>query len=60
MSHPAPGGAFEALRTLAATLDASGFRYMIVGGLATFAWGEPRTTRDFDVAVLVDAQGLPV
>jgi predicted nucleotidyltransferase len=33
-------------------LRAAGFEAMAVGGIATFAWGTPRTTEDLDVAVL--------
>ncbi|MGQ0535147.1 MAG: hypothetical protein ACT4PT_03645 [Methanobacteriota archaeon] len=33
------------------SLESAGLRPMAVGALATFAWGEPRTTRDIDLAV---------
>lgn len=45
--------------TVARVLDAletAGFQAMAVGGLATFAWGAPRTTQDLDVATMVGAR----
>ena len=48
-----PNRAITVLASLYDRLDQAGFEPMLVGGLATFAWGEPRTTRDFDVAVLL-------
>lgn len=35
-------------------LEEAGFRAMVVGAYATFAWGNPRTSRDLDVALLMD------
>jgi hypothetical protein len=54
MAAEATEGAFGALRTVTSCLEQAGYRYMVVGGLATFAWGTPRTTRDFDLAVLAE------
>ncbi|MCA1814534.1 MAG: hypothetical protein LC624_11390, partial [Halobacteriales archaeon] len=51
-----PEGAFDTLRRLVAVLERAGIPYMVVGGLASFAWGDPRTTRDFDIAVVVDEE----
>lgn len=38
-----------------AALDASGIRYLIVGGIAVAYHGEPRYTKDLDVLVHVNA-----
>ncbi len=48
----------DALAVLAHALEAKGYHYALVGGLAASARGEARFTRDIDVAVLVsdDAQ----
>lgn len=46
-----PSRGLDGLRRTTDALERAGFEPMLVGGLATFAWGEPRTTRDFDVAV---------
>lgn len=43
----------RALRRLSEDLNALGFRWALVGGLAVSARAEPRTTRDVDVAVVV-------
>jgi hypothetical protein len=41
----------ELLRKIAATFDALGARYVIVGSMASTAYGEPRLTNDIDVVV---------
>lgn len=41
----------ELLRKIAATFDAMGARYVIVGSMASIAYGEPRFTNDIDVVV---------
>lgn len=41
----------EAVR-LQEFLDSRGWRYCFIGGLAVLHWGEPRLTRDLDVALL--------
>lgn len=46
-----PPSALGALQRVVEALESAGFETMLVGGLATFAWGEPRTTRDMDIAV---------
>lgn len=46
-----PDAHAAALERILAVLEAAGFEAMLVGALATFAWGEPRTTRDLDVAL---------
>lgn len=43
----------QALRRIAADLDALESRWAIVGGLAVSARAEPRTTRDVDIVVAV-------
>ena len=37
-----------------AFLDESGVEYLLIGGLAVMALGEPRTTADVDVIAFVD------
>lgn len=32
-------------------LDQRGISYMVIGGLATLVWGEPRLTQDVDVTI---------
>lgn len=39
-------------------LNAAGVEYMIGGAVATWAWGEARTTRDFDVVVDVPVERM--
>jgi predicted nucleotidyltransferase len=42
------------LQRLKTDLDGLEVRWCVVGGLAVSVWGEPRLTRDVDVAVAVD------
>lgn len=51
---PLPSTAAGALHRVVRVLEAARFRTAVVGAVATFAWGDPRTTRDADVAVLSD------
>ena len=44
----------RALQQIATDLDALGVSWALVGGLAVGARAEPRTTRDVDVAILVE------
>jgi hypothetical protein len=44
----------EAAARAAEDLTEIGARFALVGGLAVSAWGEPRYTRDVDLAVAVD------
>lgn len=44
----------EAAACAAADLDELGARFALIGGLAVSAWGEPRYTRDVDLAVAVE------
>ncbi len=46
----------EAAAEIAAFLESQGVPYVILGGLAVQYWGEPRTTRDVDVTVLVSSE----
>jgi hypothetical protein len=41
------------LRLVLEALNASAVDYMIVGAVSVWAWGEPRTTRDFDLVIHV-------
>jgi hypothetical protein len=50
----APDPVIEAAACAAADLEALGVPIALIGGLAVSAWGEPRYTRDVDLAV-----GLP-
>jgi hypothetical protein len=43
---------FDAARDLQELLEARGWRYCFIGGLAVLRWGEPRFTRDVDVTLL--------
>lgn len=55
VAAPAPTGLLvEALKTIHADLGELGARHALVGGLAVSARAEPRTTRDVDLAVLVE------
>lgn len=46
-----PNPVTEAAAKASSNLDKVGARFALVGGLAVSAWGEPRYTRDVDVAV---------
>ncbi len=43
---------FDAARDLQRLLEARGWGFCFIGGLAVLRWGEPRFTRDVDVTVL--------
>ena len=43
---------FQAAKEIADFMDARGWRYCIIGGLAVMRWGEPRTTQDVDLTLL--------
>lgn len=49
------GAVTDAAARAAADLVDLGARFALVGGLAVSAWGQPRYTRDVDLAVAVDA-----
>lgn len=46
------------LEQLASALDESSIQYMIIGGQAVLIYGEPRLTKDIDVTLALDADGL--
>ena len=48
---------FAAAADLQRVVDAQGWRSSIIGGLAVQRWGEPRQTRDVDVALLTGIGG---
>jgi hypothetical protein len=43
---------FNAARDLQVFLEARGWRFCFIGGLAVVRWGEPRFTRDVDITLL--------
>ncbi len=47
-----PQAALDSIQGILRVLDSAGHPSMVVGGVATFAWGDPRTTRVLDIAVL--------
>ena len=50
--------ALEAMRTVAAALDAAGAAYMVVGSLSVSAYGVPRGTHDADFVVELGASSV--
>jgi hypothetical protein len=48
----------EFLGRLTAVLDGAQVPYMVVGGLATIAYGRPRTTQDADVIVVLGGRDV--
>jgi hypothetical protein len=49
----APGSLLEVVVEVSAYLESSGIPHMLIGGVATTYWGEPRATLDVDLSVLV-------
>ena len=49
----------RAIGALARFLEERRVPYMIIGGIANLVWGEPRSTLDVDVAVLVEEAAWP-
>jgi len=49
----------EALLDLQRFFDEKSWKFCLVGGLAAIRWGEPRATRDIDIAVLVEFGSEP-
>lgn len=47
------GSLIEVLVEVSAYLESSGVPHMLIGGIATTYWGEPRATLDVDLSVLV-------
>jgi hypothetical protein len=50
----------QLLARLAQALDRAKLAYMVIGGQAVQLYGEPRLTRDIDITLAADADGLPV
>jgi len=48
----------ELLHRVTAALEALDIPYLVVGSMATIAYGEPRFTRDIDVAVRLEKQDI--
>lgn len=48
---------FRAAGALQAALDANGWRFCFIGGTALQHWGEPRVTRDLDLAIFTGYGG---
>jgi len=49
---------FEATGKVIAALEELRIPYMVVGGLSSMAYGNPRTTKDADIVLAVDGGGL--
>jgi hypothetical protein len=49
----------QLLARLAKALDAAKVPYIVIGGQAVLQHGEPRFTRDIDISLGVDSDGLP-
>lgn len=49
---------FEATSRVIAALEELEIPYMVVGGLSSMAYGNPRTTKDADIVLAVDGAGL--
>lgn len=50
----------KAVGEVAQFLEEQGIPYVVLGGMAVQYWGEPRATRDVDVAVMVPFEALEV
>ena len=49
----------QAVGSIARFLEERQVPYMIIGGIANLVWGEPRSTLDVDVSVLVEETAWP-
>lgn len=47
------------MRLVLNALEAAGVEYLIGGAVAVWAWGEARTTRDFDLVVNIPFENIP-
>lgn len=54
----APGSMVESIQAIQSALEGTGYQLVIVGALATFAWGDARTTRDVDLVVRGEFEDL--
>lgn len=52
-----PRGLFQAATALEEKLRTRGFQFCVIGGLALQRWGEPRFTKDIDLALLCSFGG---
>ena len=43
---------FQAAKEVGDFMEARGWQYCVIGGLAVMRWGEPRTTQDVDLTLL--------
>jgi hypothetical protein len=48
------------MRLVLDALEAAGVEYLIGGAVAVWAWGEARTTRDFDLVVNIPFENIPL
>jgi len=48
----------ELLSRVARALDGAGIPYMVIGGQAVLHYGEPRLTKDIDITMGIDIDGL--
>lgn len=48
------------VRLVIEALEAAGVEYLIGGAVATWAWGEPRSTLDLDMVVNIPLEGIEV
>lgn len=48
----------EFVRLVIDALEAAGIEYLIGGAVATWAWGEPRSTMDLDMVVNIPIEGI--
>lgn len=45
-------GLYDAAREIQRFIQANGWRFCIIGGLAVVRWGQPRATQDVDISLL--------
>jgi predicted nucleotidyltransferase len=48
----------ELLKKIAKSLSKKGIEYMIIGGQAVLIYGEPRLTKDIDITLGINVDGL--
>jgi hypothetical protein len=51
-------GFLDFARLVIDALDAAGITYLVGGAVAVWAWGEPRTTQDFDLVIHLPAERI--
>ncbi|MCB9138703.1 MAG: hypothetical protein H6642_10180 [Caldilineaceae bacterium] len=52
------GGFLDFARLVIDALDAAEISYLVGGAVAVWAWGEPRTTQDFDLVIHLPAERI--